>query len=260
MPVFYSTKAEVEPFPLSRRLIVDGCEMGRKKHIIHALTEVDVTLVRQRIRERRAQTGKGLSLTGYIIACAAQTVAEDRMCHAYRRGRRVIIYDDVDVGTLVEGELEGKKLATYAVVRAADKKTLDEIHTTIRDAQAAPAATPRQQRLWKPFLALPSFLRRIFWWWFDRHPELRKRLAGTVSVSAIGMFGKGTGWGIPLPSATLSITIGGIAKKPGIFDGRIEPREFLSVTVSVDHDIVDGAPLARFVSRLRERVESAADI
>ena len=253
----HNTACRTEPFPLSRRLIVDGCELGRKKHIIHSLTEMDVTLARQRIRKWRAQTGVGLSLTGYFIGCVAATVAENPLCHAYRKGRKLIMYHDVDIGTLVEGEVEGKKLATYAVIRAADKKSLDEIHAAIREAQAAPAASHRQERMWKLFLALPGFLRRLYWWWFERHPETRKRLIGTVSVSAIGMFGRGAGWGIPMPSATLSITIGGIAKKPGIVDGRIEPREFVAVTVSVDHDIVDGAPLARFVSRLKEKVERA---
>ena len=32
-------------------------------------------------------------------------------------------------------------------------------------------------------------------------------------------------------------------------------REFLDLTVSVDHDVVDGAPAARFIRRLREAIE-----
>jgi pyruvate/2-oxoglutarate dehydrogenase complex dihydrolipoamide acyltransferase (E2) component len=35
-------------------------------------------------------------------------------------------------------------------------------------------------------------------------------------------------------------------------------REFLALTASFDHDVVDGAPAARFASRLREIVETAA--
>jgi pyruvate/2-oxoglutarate dehydrogenase complex dihydrolipoamide acyltransferase (E2) component len=33
-------------------------------------------------------------------------------------------------------------------------------------------------------------------------------------------------------------------------------REVLDLTISVDHDIVDGAPAARFVRRLREAIEA----
>jgi pyruvate/2-oxoglutarate dehydrogenase complex dihydrolipoamide acyltransferase (E2) component len=39
-------------------------------------------------------------------------------------------------------------------------------------------------------------------------------------------------------------------------DGEIRIREYLSVTISFDHDIVDGAPAARFAQRLKELVES----
>jgi pyruvate/2-oxoglutarate dehydrogenase complex dihydrolipoamide acyltransferase (E2) component len=85
---------------------------------------------------------------------------------------------------------------------------------------------------------------------------LIKKYNGTVVLTAVGMFGRGGGWGIALPSHTLGITIGGIAKKPGIIDGRIEAREYLHVTLDFDHDIVDGAPAARFAQRFQELVEN----
>jgi pyruvate/2-oxoglutarate dehydrogenase complex dihydrolipoamide acyltransferase (E2) component len=53
---------------------------------------------------------------------------------------------------------------------------------------------------------------------------------------------------VPTASATTTnITIGGI--------GRRQAREVLCLTVSVDHDIVDGAPAARFTQRLKELIE-----
>ena len=75
-------------------------------------------------------------------------------------------------------------------------------------------------------------------------------------VTSIGMFGTGSGWGIPVPNHTLQLTLGGIAKKPGVVEDRIEVRKYLSVTISFDHDIVDGAPAARFMQRLKELIES----
>ncbi len=39
-------------------------------------------------------------------------------------------------------------------------------------------------------------------------------------------------------------------------DGRVEPREILNLTVVFDHDVIDGAPAARFVHRLVELIES----
>jgi pyruvate/2-oxoglutarate dehydrogenase complex dihydrolipoamide acyltransferase (E2) component len=85
---------------------------------------------------------------------------------------------------------------------------------------------------------------------------LIKEYYGTVLVTSIGMFGEGSGWGIPVPNHTLQLTRGGIFEKPGVVDSRIEVREYLSVTISFDHDIVDGAPAARFTQRLKELIES----
>jgi pyruvate/2-oxoglutarate dehydrogenase complex dihydrolipoamide acyltransferase (E2) component len=68
----------------------------------------------------------------------------------------------------------------------------------------------------------------------------------------------GAGWAVGIvPLHTLCLTVGGVTRKPGVVDGRIEPREYLALTASIDHDIVDGAPAARFARRLRELVEGA---
>jgi pyruvate/2-oxoglutarate dehydrogenase complex dihydrolipoamide acyltransferase (E2) component len=40
-------------------------------------------------------------------------------------------------------------------------------------------------------------------------------------------------------------------------EGRIEPRQILNLTVVFDHDVIDGAPAARFARRLVELIESA---
>jgi pyruvate/2-oxoglutarate dehydrogenase complex dihydrolipoamide acyltransferase (E2) component len=74
------------------------------------------------------------------------------------------------------------------------------------------------------------------------------------------MFGAGGGWGIAFQLHTLSIVIGGITRRPVLFQGRLVEREFLQLTVSVDHDVVDGAPAARFVARLRELLMAADEI
>jgi pyruvate/2-oxoglutarate dehydrogenase complex dihydrolipoamide acyltransferase (E2) component len=79
-------------------------------------------------------------------------------------------------------------------------------------------------------------------------------------VTAVGMFGRGGGWGIPVSNFTLTVTVGGIVKKPGVFDGEIAIREYLDLTLSIDHDIVDGAPAARFVQRFRELLESGEEL
>jgi hypothetical protein len=134
-----------------------------------------------------------------------------------------------------------------------------EIHGEIRRIQAKPAASAqRSGSLARLSVFTPGVLRRLFLRCLRRSPQWMKRAAGTALVTSVGMFGMGGGWAVGIvPLHTLALTVGGIAVRPGLVDGRFEPREVLSLTVSFDHDIVDGAPAARFAKRLRELVEGA---
>ncbi len=90
-----------------------------------------------------------------------------------------------------------------------------------------------------------------------RDPTIPVAMAGTVDVTSIGMFGAGhSGWGLTPTGASLGLVVGGIAWKPAVVEGRIEPREMLNLTVVFDHDVIDGGPAARFTRRLVELIES----
>jgi pyruvate/2-oxoglutarate dehydrogenase complex dihydrolipoamide acyltransferase (E2) component len=51
--------------------------------------------------------------------------------------------------------------------------------------------------------------------------------------------------------------VGGIGQKRESVDAQTVARELLSLTVSFDHNLIDGAPAARFTTRLKELIESA---
>jgi pyruvate/2-oxoglutarate dehydrogenase complex dihydrolipoamide acyltransferase (E2) component len=245
---------QVVPYPKSRQAIVDYLSVAQSQHSIHGLIEVDVSLPRRLIQEHKAQTGETLSFTGFIIGCLAQAVNENKTLNAYRLGRnRLVIFDEVDISTPVERLVDGHRIGTPYVIRAANTKTFWEIHQEIRTAQVEEAGAYTRMRLSG---SLPNFAMRLFWKLLRRYPHLKKKYTGTVGVTAVGMFGKGAGWGIPITNYTLQVTVGGIGEKPWVVEGRIEPSEVLSLTVSVDHDVVDGAPLARFVQRFKELIES----
>ena len=145
------------------------------------------------------------------------------------------------------------------MVRAANRRTVREIHDEIRRIQVEPGASvQRSGFLMRLSKFTPGFLRRLFFRAVRKDPHWLKRIAGTTLVTAVGMFGIGAGWAVGIvPLHTLCLTVGGITRKPGLVDDRVEPREYLSLTASIDHDIVDGAPAARFASHLREVIEGA---
>jgi 2-oxoacid dehydrogenases acyltransferase (catalytic domain) len=89
-----------------------------------------------------------------------------------------------------------------------------------------------------------------------RDPTRLVSAAGTVGVTALGMAGRGGGWGLAPAGQSLLLGVGGVARKPAVTGERIEPRDILSLTVAFDHDLVDGAPAARFVHRLTDLIES----
>jgi pyruvate/2-oxoglutarate dehydrogenase complex dihydrolipoamide acyltransferase (E2) component len=189
----------------------------------------------------------------------AKAVDENKSVQACRKGsKRLAVFDDVDVATAIEREMGGQKQPIIYIIRAANRKTFHEIHHEIRAAQVN--AVEQSWRGLKDFGWLPLVAFRAFWplfWWIKgRSPSVQKRYGGTVGVTAVGMFGKGAGWGIPINDHTLDLTLGGIAKKPGVIDGHIAIREYLSITLSFNHDLIDGAPAARFTQRLKELIES----
>jgi len=227
-----------------------------RKPMMQGLIEVDVTSARAALREHAARAGESLSFTAFLIACLACAVDENKEAHAYRKGKkRLILFDDVDVWTPIEHDVAGRKQVAPTIIRAANRKVLREISAEIRAAQRRDIARGASRLRF-----VPRILFRPYFWAFAqlgrRYPQLWKQSVGTVGMTAVGMFAGGSGWGIPIPPPSLMVTVGGIGEKPAVVDGRIVPRDFLSLTISFDHEIVDGAPAARFTRRLKSLIES----
>jgi pyruvate/2-oxoglutarate dehydrogenase complex dihydrolipoamide acyltransferase (E2) component len=237
------------------------------------LLEIDVTAARAAIHHHKAETGQGISFTGWIVKCIAHAVSEHKYVHALRQGKReLVVFDDVDVTIIIERTVAGEKLPMPYIVRKANQKTVAEIHAEIRAAQKSTVASGEVQvgsstAAWmmKIFVMLPQFLRNLFFWQpMFRNPFRFKRTMGTVSMTSISMFGGGgMSWGIPIGIHPLLIAVGGIAKRPGVIRDspeerlrqRIVIREYVGLTIMFDHDVTDGAPVARFIRYLRELME-----
>jgi len=253
-------------FPKSRRFVMDYVEAGRRKNHIPVLLELDVSTALELNRAIKGITGEGLSFTGWIAKCIAQAVKEHKAVHAIRRGRkRLVIFQDVDISIPVEETLEGvegptKKFPVPYLMREVDRKSVREIHTEIRAAQAHPIDPSSSLSLIQRLVfSFPSPIRRLLIWRRRaRDPFHVKKAMGTVALTSVGMFGRGargSAWGIPIGAHPLIVLLGAIARKPAVVEGGIAARDFLSMTVLFDHDVVDGAPVARFLSRLRELIE-----
>lgn len=231
------------------------------KHVIYGLIEVDVTVPRLLIAQEKARTGEVLSFTGFLIGCLAQAVDEDKSVQGYLKGRRdLAVFDDVDVFVPVERRIDGVPVPIPLIIRAANRKSLSEIHAEIRAAQSGAqpeAVSPRlMQRLLTAPWPVPALVTRLMRALSRRDPRRLVRAAGTVGVTSLGMAGRVPAWGVAPGGQSLLLVVGGIATKPAVVEDRVEPRELLQLTVAFDHDVVDGAPAAHFTQRLSHLIES----
>ncbi|NUR97999.1 MAG: dehydrogenase [Kribbellaceae bacterium] len=251
--------AQVRAVPWVRQLVIDTGRAARRRHAIHGLFEVDVTSARAALRRDDAMQ----YFTAFVIHGIAAAVAAEPSIHAYRdlRGREVV-FDQVDIGLPIEVDVDGAPFAFTHVLRDAGRRTVQELYDEIHAVKSDPHLSPsvRKEPWVHAYLLLPGFVRVALLGALHRLPRAQRSLAGTVGVTAVGMFGAGAGWGIGFQLHTLSVVVGGLARRPIFFQGVLVEREFLQLTVSVDHDVVDGAPAARFVHHLRDQLKSGDSI
>ncbi len=248
---------EVQAFPSSRRLVTAAVRAGRRIVPMHGLFEVDITEARRAL----AQHDPPLSLTAYVIACVARAAAAHPQVHAYRDWRgRLVQHRHVDVQTLIEVSTAQGPFGLVHVVRDADIRTVADISTELHavKADSATTATGRLLRTVAPAAGRIPGLYRAMYAAMSR--SVRVHLAvGTVQVSAVGMFAGGGGFAIAPPTlASLVLVVGGASTRPRAVNDHIELRDVLDVTVTIDHNVVDGAPATRFGADLRRLMESGA--
>ena len=220
---------------------------------------MDISVPRKMMAEHLANTDERLSLTGYVATCLARTFADFPDLNAFRKGRRLVILEDVAVSIVFEREIEGESVPEPVGIQGVNLKTYREVNDELR-AQQARTGEPigsAMGQAWVRFV--PGFLLKTMTRVASRDIGIQKRY-GVAGVTAVGMFGSGPMWLIPLTGATVTVAIGSIARRPVLVDGRLEEREHLCLTVSFDHDIVDGAPAARFTSRFAEILASGDEV
>lgn len=254
---------QVIDLPPGRRVWINTLDLSWTPHTIYGLLEVDVTIPRKIIANHKELTGETLSFAGFLTLCLARTVDEDKSIQAYRKGdKHLILFEDVNVGLMIERKVGEKAGLMGYVIQGANRKSFREIHDEIRRVQSEPVP---------PGKGMPKWFRSIMLWPWPlsklviallrvnarRDPTIAVSMGGTVSITSVGMFSGGhSGWGLSPTLNSLGLVVGSISWKPAVVDGRIEPREILNLTVTFNHDIVDGGPATRFVRRLVELIES----
>jgi pyruvate/2-oxoglutarate dehydrogenase complex dihydrolipoamide acyltransferase (E2) component len=252
---------QLRSFPRSRIASFDVYAVGKQRHHVAAMLEVDVTDARQQLKALKA-AGKKVSFTSWLLKVVADTVQEYPEAAAWLYSKRqLIVFDDVNISILVEKEVEGKKVPIPMVIEQAQRKSMEEIAAEIQSAKEKKLSGKDLVLKRRPSLSqslyfrLPGWARRLFWRIFLGSPKTAYRQMGNVVLTSVGMMGQVNGWFIHATVHPLSFGIGSVIKKPVVKDEQIVVREMLHMTLLVDHDVIDGAPMARMVQALVKRME-----
>jgi pyruvate/2-oxoglutarate dehydrogenase complex dihydrolipoamide acyltransferase (E2) component len=243
------------PMTFNRRAVIASATVTKEKNAIHCITEIDISIPRVLMKEHYLRTGEKLSFTAYLVTCLARVIKDHPLLNSFHKGRRQIILDDVTVNVLIEREINGEKVPEPLGIARAQLKSYKQIHTEIREAQKKTGTQlgSLSGLTWVRFI--PGFLLRAFIRIADRNISMSKKY-GKVCVTAVGMFNKDSVWFIPHGTSTVLITVGGISEKIIQTAEGIMAKEHICITVSFDHNIVDGAPAARFMKQFSETIKN----
>ena len=219
--------------PLSgmRRVIAERL-LASKTTIPHFYLTIEVDagpLMKARAELNAAMEAAGglkFTVNDFILKAVVSAAVKVPAVNASFDGDAIIQYGNVNLSVAIAVE-DG--LVT-PVIRGAQKKSLREISEGVKDF----AARARAKKL---------------------KPE--EYAGGTITVSNLGSYGIETFSAIINPPQSLIISVGAIVKKPVVNAAdQIVVGQRMSIGLSADHRVVDGAVGAQYLSELRKLIEN----
>jgi len=191
-------------------------------------TEADATQlveVRERLKASLAESlGFNIGYNDLLVKLVARALVDFPYMNARLNGDTLQELRDIHVALAVDTD----RGLLVPVIREADRKGLADIAREIRDV----VARAREGK------ALPDEL-----------------TGSTFTVTNLGMHDiDGFTPIINLPEAAI-LGVGRIKAQPAVVDGQIAIRQMMWLSLTFDHRIVDGAPAARFLQRIKQLVE-----
>jgi pyruvate dehydrogenase E2 component (dihydrolipoamide acetyltransferase) len=187
--------------------------------------EMDNTLALRKQINAALREEEKVSVNDIIVKVAAQALTRHPFVNASYQDKTIRFYEDADIGVAVAID-EG--LIT-PVIRAANRKGIAEISREIKEM----AGRAREKRL---------------------QPE--EYTGATFSISNLGMFGIKEFTAIINPPEAAIIAVGAAAPSAVVREGEITTRSIMSVTMSCDHRVIDGATGAKFLQTFKQMLEN----
>ncbi|PGT87672.1 MULTISPECIES: dihydrolipoamide acetyltransferase family protein [Bacillaceae] len=232
-PLPPSAPGDIE-IPVSGVRKAIAANMVRSKHEApHAwmMMEVDVTnLVQYRNSvkdEFKKNEGFNLTFFAFFVKAVAQALKEFPQINSMWAGDKIIQKKEINISIAVATE----DSLYVPVIKNADEKTIKGIAREITDL----AYKVRSGKLTSADMQ-----------------------GGTFTVNNTGSFGSVQSMGIiNYPQAAI-VQVESIVKRPVIIDGMIAVRDMVNLCMSLDHRVLDGLICGRFLSRVKEILETTS--
>ena len=219
-----------QTMPLSsmRRIIAE--RMTKSKQTVphfYLSMEVDMTeITRGRTAAKEKPETVIPSINDYIVKASALALREFPALNAAYTEHGIEIHPEINIGIAVALD-EG---LVVPVIRNADRRSLPEIARAARDL-----GTKAQTKKLTPL---------------DYED-------GTFTVSNLGMFGVDTFVAIINPPQAAILAVGRVAPRVVAYGEGIAIRQMMTICISADHRVVDGATAARFLQRVKSLLEES---
>ncbi|NOK32578.1 pyruvate dehydrogenase complex dihydrolipoamide acetyltransferase [Corallococcus exercitus] len=222
----FGTRPEPQAVPMSSMRKVIGQRMSEvKPGVPHFYLTVEVEMdAAVKIREEAKALDLKVSVNDIIVKAAAIALRRSPKMNVSLQGDQVLHYGTVDVGIAVAIE-DG--LIT-PIIRDADLKGLQAISAESRDM-----AERARERSLKP----------------------AEYTGGSLTVSNLGMYGIDQFIAVINPPQSAIIAVGAVAEKAVVRDGQLAVRKMMTVTLSGDHRVIDGATGAEYLRELKGLLE-----
>lgn len=229
-PSFPVLQGKVIPFAGMRKTVADNVARSAQTSPHVTLTaEVDMTeavrIRKQVLNEFERKYSTKLTFTDLIVKAAARAILDHPIVNSSLQGNEIHISGEVNIGLAVA--LDGGLIVP--VLRNVDKKSLPEISSESKSL----IEKARAGRLGGNEIA-----------------------GGTFSLTNLGAFGIDVFNPIITPGQSAILGVCRIAEKPVVIAGEVVVRSMMNLCLSFDHRVMDGAPAAQFLSRVRELLES----
>jgi len=252
--------------PQSRIATFDVFAMGKKKNHVTALLEFDVTNARQHIANLR-KSGVKLSFTAWITFCIAHTLKNHPQIASFKLNKRNrLVFDNINIAMIAEKNTGTQKVPLPFIIENAETKSAETITKEIHEARQSRSSADctvihrKQSFSEKVYYSLPGNFRKFVWKRILKNPKWMFRNMGNVSITSLTAAGKLNSWFIHSSIHPVSFGLGVVMKKPVVVENEIQIREILNMTILLDHDLVDGMPMAAFVKDLNRNIEACVGL